>query len=218
MLSFNEMIAAGPKFSWKKRQMNVEKYNAFWNYLKEVISITFKDEKEAIASYIDEMDECSFSLDWNVGGTHYIGFSICRMVDEIGIKTLRAHNEYSYHYLNLSDDDDKLLEFFNNDNEYLNFLNEFTAIDIGEIEKLDNSISYKIAKKLNEAIYKNFTEQFSMLGIFNYQDFVDSKYSLSFTDERRKELDEEIYNEYNMFCEEVKSLTDKFKESVKDLK
>ena len=52
----------------------------------------------------------------------------------------------------------------------------------------------------------------------DFDDFIKSKFSLSFTNERRRELDVKVYEYYNSYSETINELTKKFDESVKDLK
>ena len=52
----------------------------------------------------------------------------------------------------------------------------------------------------------------------DFDDFIESKFSLSFTNERRLELDGKVYEYYNSYCETLNELTKKFNESVKDFK
>ena len=55
-------------------------------------------------------------------------------------------------------------------------------------------------------------------GMKDFDDFIESKFSLSFTNERRRELDVKVYEYYNSYCETINEITKKFDESVKDLK
>lgn len=225
MLNFDEMIKCGQKYDHVKNQMNVEKYKAFIEYLKKVILITFKDNEEQIASYLKEKEttESSFLLDWRVGDIHYDGFYINRLTDKtIGVKSLRAHDSYYDPIINLESDvnDKELLAFF--DREYKQFLELFVPnYYLEDCEKLINekySLVCKIANKFNDVCFNEFKNNFKALDINDIYEFKSSKFSLSFTDERRKELDKEVYETYQSYVDKVNKLTKKFDESVKDLK
>lgn len=76
----------------------------------------------------------------------------------------------------------------------------------------------KIVDKFNKKCFDEFEIHFKSLGIKDENDFMKSKFSLSFTDEKRSELDKEVFDLYNSYREKVVELTKKFDESVKDLK
>lgn len=224
MLNFDEMIKCGQKYDHVKNQMNVEKYKVFIEYLKKVINITFKDNEEQIASYLKETTDQIFLLDWRVGGDiHYDGFYINRLTDKtIGVKSLTAHDSYYDPILNLESDvnDEELLAFF--DREYKKFLELFVPNyyleDCEELVDEKHSLVCKIANKFNEVCFNNFKNNFNSLDIYDIYTFKSSKFSLNFTDERRKELDGKVYEYYNSYCETINELTKKFDESVKDFK
>ena len=224
MLSYNDMIECEKKYSYENKQMLIEKYKAFVEYLKKVISITFKDNEEQIASYLKEINEQSFLLDWNVGDIHYDGFVVNRMTSEsINVVSLRAHDAYYDPVLNVESDIDNeaLLSFF--DEEYKKFVNLFVPNYYLEqckdrLINKEHSLVCKIADKFNENCFKHFQSHLSSLGIENVYSFNSSKFSLSFTDERRSELDKEVLDLYNSYHEKVIELTKKFDESVKDFK
>ena len=224
MLNFDEMIKCGQKYAFEKKQMNVAKYKAFIEYLKKVINLTFEGNEKQIASYLKETNDQTFLLDWCVGGSHYDGFHICRLTDEmVVVNSLRAHATYYDPILKLESDinEDDLLIFFNK--EYNNFMYLFTPkycledYDNESVDKSD-SVVCRIAKNFNNVCFNYFETYFSSLGINDSFDFDDSKFSLSFTDEQRKKLDKEVYECYNSYCEKVAELVEKFDESVKDLK
>ena len=224
MLGYNDMVKCGQKYALEKNKMLIEKYKAFINYLKKVVDITFKDNKEQIASYLKETENQSFLLDWNVGDIHYDGFVINRLSNEsINVISLRAHDAYYDPVLSVESDIDNinLLSFF--DREYKKFVNLFTPNYYLEqckdrIVNKEHSLVCKIANKFNEECFKHFKSYLSSLGIDNEFSFIESKFSLSFTDERRSELDKEVFDLYNSYREKVVELTKKFDESVKDLK
>ena len=226
MLNFDEMIKCGQKYDHAKNQMNAEKYKAFIEYLKKVILITFKDNEEQIASYLKEKEttDQSFLLSWRVGGDiHSDGFCINRLTDKtIGVKSLRAHDSYYDPILNLESDvnDEELLAFF--DREYKQFLELFIPnYYLEDCEKPVNekySLVCKIANKFNEVCFNKFKNNFKALNINDIYEFKSSKFSLSFTDEQRIELDGKVYEYYNSYYETINELTKKFDESVKDLK
>ena len=219
------MIKCGQKYDHAKNQMNAEKYKAFIEYLKKVIHITFKDNEEQIASYLKETTDQIFLLDWRVGGDiHFDGFYINRLTDKtIGVKSLRAHDSYYDPILNLESNinDEELLSFF--DREYKQFVELFVPnYYLEHCEDLlvdeEHSLVCKIANKFNAVCFNHFKTNFSSLGIDNLGSFINSKFSLSFTDERRKELDKEVYETYQSYVDKVNELTKKFDDSVKDLK
>lgn len=223
MLGYNDMIKCGQKYAFEKKQMLVEKYKAFVNYLKNVVMITFKDNEEQIVSYLKETKSYSFLLDWCVGGIHYDGFFINTLGKTIDVESLRAHDAYYDPELDLTSDvkDDDLLSFF--DREYKQFVGLFVPNYYSEhCEDLlvgeESSLVCKIANKFNAVCFDHFKTNFSSLGIDSLGSFINSKFSLSFTDERRKELDKEVYETYQSYVDKVNKLTKKFDESVKDLK
>lgn len=223
MLGYNDMIECGQKYAFEKKQMLVEKYKAFVNYLKNVVMITFKDNEEQIVSYLKETKGYSFLLDWCVGGIHYDGFLINTLGKTIDVESLRAHDSYYDPELDLTSDvkDDDLLSFF--DREYKQFVKLFVPNYYSEdYEDLlvdeERSLVCKIANKFNAVCFDHFKTNFSSLGIDDLRSFINSKFSLSFTDERRKELDKEVYETYQSYVDKVNELTKKFDESVKDLK
>ena len=111
----------------QKKQMLIEKYKAFIDYLKKVVNITFKDNEKQIASYLKETTNQSLFLNWFVKDVHYDGFNINRLNDEtIRINLFKAHDYYYDPILNLESDinNDELLSFF--DKEYTYFLELFT--------------------------------------------------------------------------------------------
>ena len=144
----------------------------------------------------------------------------------ICINSLRAHDYYYDPILNLESeiDNDALLSFF--DKEYKYFLKLFVPhyqfTDLHNVNKpgIDktNSLVWQIANKFNIACFDNFKIHFESLGMKNENDFMKSKFSLSFTDERRNELDKEVYYLYNSYSEKVLELTKKFDDTVKDVK
>ena len=223
MLGYNDMIKCGQKYAFEKKKMLIEKYKAFVNYLKNVVMITFKDNEEQIVSYLKETKSYSFLLDWCVGGIHYDGFFINTLGKTIDVESLRAHDSYYDPELDLTSDvkDDDLLSFF--DREYKQFVKLFVPNYYSEhCEDLlvgeERSLVCKIANKFNKVCFDHFKTNFSSLGIDNLGSFINSKFSLSFTDERRKELDKEVYETYQSYVDKVNKLTKKFDESVKDLK
>lgn len=228
MLSYNDMIECEQKYSYENKQMCIVKYKAFIEYIKKVIKLTFEDNEEQIISYLKETNK-SFLLDWNVGNCniHYDGFCIARSTDDLLIvNSLRAHDCYYDPILQLESDidDDKIIQFFNN--EYTHFIKLFAPhyqltdlhnVNKSSIDKND-SLVWQIANKFNEVFYKRFKIHYESLGMKDFDDFIESKFSLSFTDERRRELDEKVYEYYNSYHETIIELTKKFDESVKDLK
>ena len=224
MLGYNDMIKCGQKYAFEKKQMLVEKYKAFVNYLKNVVMITFKDDEEQVVSYLKETESCSFLLDWCVGGIHYDGFFINTLGKTIDVESLRAHDSYYDPELDLTSDakDDDLLSFF--DREYKQFVELFVPNYYFEHCEEDllvdekHSLVCKIANKFNAVCFDHFKTNFFSLGIDDLISFIDSKFSLSFTDERRKELDKEVYETYQTYVNKVNELTKKFDDSVKDLK
>ena len=229
MLSYNEMIECEQKYSYENKQMLIAKYKSFIEYVKKVIKLTFEDNKEQIVSYLKEINK-SFLLDWNVGNNniHYDGFYITRSTDDLLIvNSLIAHGYYYYDpilQLESDIDDDKIIQFFNN--EYTHFIKLFAPhyqltdlhnVNKSSIDKND-SLVWKIANKFNEACYDRFKIHYESLGMKDFDDFIESKFSLSFTDERRRELDEKVYEYYNSYRETINELTKNFDESIKDLK
>lgn len=226
MLSFNEMVECEKEYTRNEKQMLIGKYTAFVDYLKKVINITFKGNEEQIASYLKELNDQSLLLDWCMGGIHYDGFYITKSGDKtLNVSSLSAHDSYYDPVLELNHiDNDKLLSFF--DEEYRKFvslfipcydLSDFNNPNKRDVDKED-SIVYIIANKFNKACYSYFKEHFHSFGIADEDSFIESKYSLKFTDEQRRELDKEVYDEYNSFSEKRDEIIKKFDESVKDLK
>ena len=206
MLSYNDMINCEQKYVFERKQMLIEKYKAFIEYLKKVVNITFEDDEKQIASYLKVRSDQSLFLNWCVEDIHYDGFTINRLTDEtICIKLLKAHDHYYDPILNLESDmsNDELLSFF--DNEYKYFLELFTPhyqfTDLHNDNKLvidkTESLVWKIADKFNTACFDNFKNHFESFGMKYKNDFMKSKFSLSFTDERRNVLDKEVFYLYN---------------------
>ena len=227
MLNYNDMIKCEQKYAFEKKQMLIVKYKAFVEYLKKVINAIFEDDEKQISSYLKEAPNQSLFLNWCVEGIHYDGFTINRLTDEmICINLLKAHDYYYDPVLNLEleMDNDALLSFF--DKEYKYFLKLFVPryqfTDLHNVNKpgIDktNSLVWQIANKFNIACFDNFKIHFESLGMKNENDFMKSKFSLSFTDERRNELDKEIYYLYNSYSEKVLELTKKFDDTIKDVK
>jgi hypothetical protein len=224
MLNYDEMIKCGQKYAFEKKQMSIAKYKEFVSYLKKIINITFGDNEKEIASYLKETSDQSLLLDWNVGGIHYDGFHIGRLTNEmINVVSLRAHDAYYDPVLELESeiDNEELLSFF--EKEYKRFIDLFVPcyyFDENNVNTVDESHSLVciIANKFNEVCFNHFQIYFQSLGIDDMYSFNRSKFSLKFTDERRYELDKEVYECYNSYTEKVTELTKKFDESVKDLK
>ena len=227
MLSYNDMINCEQKYVYENKQMSIVKYKAFIEYIKKVIKLTFEDNEKQIVSYLKETNK-SFLLDWNVGysNIHYDGFCITRSTDDLLIvNSLRAHDLYYDPILQLESDidDDKIIQFFNE--EYIHFIKLFAPhyllTDLHNVNKSidkNDSLVLQIANKFNEVCYKCFKIHYESLGMKDFDDFIESKFSLSFTDERRRELDEKVYEYYNSYRETINELIKKFDESVKDLK
>ena len=227
MLNFDEMIKCGQKYDQAKKQMLIEKYEAFIDYLKKVVNITFKDNEKQIASYLKETTNQSLFLNWCVKGVHYDGFNINRLNDEtIRINLFKAHDCYYDPILNLESDinNDELLSFFDKEYKYLLelFIPCYLLTDLHNVNNpginKTKSLVWKIANTFNIACYDNFKIYFELLGMKNKDDFTKSKFSLSFTDERRNELDKEVFYLYNSYSKKVLELTKKFDDAVKDLK
>ena len=228
MLSYNDMIECEKKYSYENKQMSIAKYKAFIEYIKKVIKLTFEDNEEQIASYLKETNSKSFLLDWNVGSSniHYDGFCITRSTDDLlNVSSLRAHDSYYDPILQLESDinDDKIIQFFNE--EYIHFIKLFAPhyllTDLHNVNKSidkNDSLVWQIANKFNKVCYERFETHYKSLGMKDFDDFIESKFSLSFTNERRLELDGKVYEYYNSYCETLNELTKKFNESVKDLK
>lgn len=223
MLGYNDMIECGQKYAFEKKQMLIEKYKAFIDYLKNVVLITFKDDEEQIVSYLKETESYSFLLNWCTGGIHYDGFYIHTSEKTIDVESLRAHDSYYDPELDLTSDvkDDDLLSFF--DREYKQFVELFVPnYYLEHCEDLlvdeERSLVCKIANKFNAVCFDHFKTNFSSLGIDDLSSFINSKFSLSFTDKRRKELDKEVYETYQSYVVKVNELTKKFDDSVKVLK
>ena len=141
----------------------------------------------------------------------------------IDVVSLRAHDSYYDPELDLTSDvkDDDLLSFF--DREYEQFVELFVPnyyLEHCEDQLVDEerSLVCKIANKFNAVCFDCFKINFSSLGIDDLSSFINSKFSLSFTDERRKELDKAVYECYQTYADSVNELTKKFNETVKDLK
>ena len=228
MLSYNNMIKCEQKYSYENKQMCIAKYKAFIEYIKKVIKLTFEDNEEQIASYLKVTNSKSFILDWNIGDSniHYDGFCITRSTDGLlNINSLRAH-DYCYDsilQLESDIDDDKIIQFF--DKEYIHFIELFVTryllTDLHNVNKSidkNDSLIWQIANKFNEVFYKCFKIHYESFGMKDFDDFIKSKFSLSFTNERRRELDVKVYEYYNSYSETINELTKKFDESVKDLK
>ena len=229
MLSYNDMIKCEQKYSYENKQMLIAKYKAFIEYVKKVVKLTFEDNEEQIASYLKETNSKSFLLDWNVNedsGIHYDGFCITRSTDDLlNVNSLRAHDYLYDPILQLESDidDNKIVQFF--DKEYIHFIKLFAPhyllTDLHNVNKpidKNDSLVWQIANKFNKVCYERFETHYKSLGIKDFDDFIESKFSLSFTDERRRELDGKVYEYYNSYCETINELTKKFDESVKDLK
>jgi hypothetical protein len=224
MLNYDEMIKCGQKYAVAKKQMSIAKYKEFVNYLKKIIDIIFEDSKEQIASYLKETIDQAFLLDWNVGGIHYDGFVINRFSSKsIDIISLRAHDSYYDPVLKLESDidDEELLSFFNKEYKYFIdlFAPNYYLEEYGD-KLIDErySLVCRIAEKFNEVCFNHFQTYFESLGILEVRSYIDSKFSLSFTDERRKELDKAVFDEYELYRGKIAEITKKFDESVKDLK
>lgn len=224
MLGYNEMIKCGQKYSFEKKQMTIEKYKAFVNYLRKVISIVFEDYEEQVVSYLKESgNNQSFLLDWNIQGIHYDGFVITAFGKTIEIDSLKAHDSYYDPVLKLASyTDDELIQFF--DNEYLHFVALFIPIYYDEeldaekpIDK-SRSIVCQITNRFNEACFDYFKTYFSSLDINNIKSFIESKFALSYTKERRRELDKKVLEYYDSYVEKIDKIKEVFDESVKDLK
>ena len=227
MLSYNDMINCEQKYAYEKKQMSIEKYKAFVEYLKKVLNIPFEDNKEQIASYLKETTDQLLFLSWCVENTHYYGFTINRLTDEtICISLLKASDVYYDQILNLESnmDNDELVSFFDKEYKYFQELfipnYQFTYLHNVNKSGIDKtkSLVWKIAEKFNKKCFDEFEIHFKSLGIKDENDFMKSKFSLSFTDEKRSELDKEVFDLYNSYREKVVELTKKFDESVKDLK
>lgn len=144
----------------------------------------------------------------------------------ICLNSLRAHDYYYDPVLNLESemDNDALLSFFDKEYEYFLklFAPRYQFTDLHNVNKpgIDktNSLVCKIVNRFNIACFDNFKIHFESLGIKNEDDFMKSKFSLSFTDERRNELDKEVYEYYNSYAKTSNEVTKKFDESVKGLK
>lgn len=225
MLSYNDMIMCGQKYDFNKKLMLVEKYKAFIKYLKNIIIITFRDYERQVVSYLKETESCSFLLDWCDSGIHYDGFVINTQGKTIDVKSLKAHDSYYDPELDLTSDikDDNILSFF--DREYKQFVKLFVpnyyferSVDQDLLVDEKHSLVCKIANKFNEVCFDHFKTNFSLLGIDDLSSFINSKFSLSFTDEKRKELDKEVYETYQTFVDKVNELTKKFDNAVKCLK
>lgn len=224
MLNFNEMIKCEQEYVYNEKQMLIDKYTAFVDYLKKVINITFEDNKEEIISYLNELKNKSLLLDWCIVGIHYDGFYIKADDKTFNVISLRAHDAYYDPILNLDHiNNDDLLSFFKKEyNEFLMFVPRYYATDLNNVNKYvideSDSIVCMIVNKFNEVCYDTFKEHFYSFGINNVQSFIKSKFSLKITNERRRELDKEVLDLYNSYHEKINELTKKFDESVKDLK
>lgn len=62
MLNYNDMIKCEQKYAFEKKQMLIEKYKAFVEYLKKVINTIFKDNEKQISSYLKETANQSLFL------------------------------------------------------------------------------------------------------------------------------------------------------------
>ena len=225
MLSYNEMIKCEQKYEYELKQNSITIYKAFIEYLKKVINITFEDNKEQIASYLKETTDQFILLDWWVGDDHYDGFTISITKDEmLNIDSLIARDIYYDPELLLESDDDKIFQFFDKEYEYFMklFVPCYRLSDLYNVNKhgIDKSKSLicKIANEFNKKCFKEFKKHFVSFGIYDEFSFIESKFSLSFTDEKRSELDKEVFDLYNSYHKKVIELTKKFDESVKDLK
>ena len=224
MLSYNEMLECEQKYSYENKRMLIAKYNLFIEYIKKVIKLTFEDNEEQIASYLKETHSKSFLLDWNVGNSniHYDGFSITGSStdDLLKVNSLRAHDYLYDPILQLESDivdDGKIIQFF--DKEYIHFIKLFTPhYNVNKSIDKNDSLVWQIANKFNEVCYDRFKTHYESFGMKDFDDFIESKFSLSFTNERRLELDGKVYEYYNSYCETLNELTKKFNESVKDFK
>ena len=225
MLNYNEMIKCGQKYAFEKKKMTIEKYKAFLNYIQKIINIVFENNEEQVASYLKESGNSqSFLLDWNTEGIHYDGFVISAFGKMIDIDSLKAHDSYYDPVLKLASyTDDELIQFF--DKEYLQFVTLFipTYCD----EELDDekpmidesrSIVCQITNRFNEACFDHFKIYFSSLDINNIKSFIESKFALSYTEERRRELDKEVLKCYDSYSEKLEKLRKQFEDSVKVLK
>lgn len=227
MVKYNEMVECEKKYAFEQKQLLIEKYKAFLDYLKKVILMTFKDNEEQIVSFLKETGNQSLLLDWCVGGVHYVGFYLNTLDGKtLNVNSLRAHDSYYDPALNLESDinDEDLLSFFNH--EYRHFKRIFVpCYDFSDFHNVNNpfinetySVVYQIVMKFNEVCYKHFEEHFLSFGIDNISSFIKSKFSLSFTDEQRRDLDEEVLRCHSSYHQKTIELTKKFDESVKDLK
>ena len=217
MLNYNDMIKCEQKYAYEKKQMCIEKYKAFVEYLKKVVKLTFEDNEEQIASYLKETNSKSFLLDWNIGSIHYDGFCITRSADDLlNVNSLRAHDYLYDPILQLESDidDGKIIQFF--DKEYIHFIKLFAPhyvlTDLHNVNKSidkNDSLVWQIANKFNEVCYERFKTHYESFGMKDFDDFIESKFSLSFTNERRLELDGKVYEYYNSYCETINELTKK---------
>lgn len=225
MLNYDEMIKCGQKYAYNKKKMTIAKYKAFINYLQKIISMVFEDYEEQVVSYLKQSGNSqSLLLDWNIEGIHYDGITITTSGKTIDVDSLKAHDSYYDPVLKLvSYTDDDLIDFFNN--EYLRFVTLFIPTyylkDL-DVEKpmIDESRSVvcQIINKFNEACFDYFKTYLSSLDIRNAKSFIESKFALTYTDERRRELDKKVFEYFTSYSEELEKLKKQFDESVKDLK
>lgn len=231
MLNYNEMVKCSNEMrnetQIKKQKMEIDKYKYFVEYIKKIIEITFEDEKDSIISYMKETPNQSLILGWdNVLGLRRSGIRISLVCGSIQMSSLIIHYYDCNFVLDLTQDltDEELLMFFGEGYGYgyVTFTNMFVPnyrIDDLHNKYIDkySSVVWRISDLLNRVIYKCFIKYFKSLKIKDYESFTNSEYSLTFTDDRRRELDIEVRNYYDVYKKQVEELSKQFDVSIDGL-
>lgn len=186
----------------------IRKNRWFMKYVSKIIQFIFEDNKQKIISWLNATDDKMLILSERTVGNHYIeiGIGLTEKFKRIDIIWFEAHDRsgdpkmnYNSAKIDFNSTDESINEFFKH--EYNNFLKLYTPL--GYVDTI--CVVAKVINMFNEALYEKFGSMFTSIRL-NYEKFKNSKYALSFSDEKLSEICNEILKTYDEFVKNEQEL------------
>ena len=172
----------------------IKKYRAFMNYMSRIIYVLFKDVEQELISWLNEDNNERLLISTCIEGIHYesIAIGLDNNRSHIGIVWFGAHDKYYDPKIDFDSTNEAIYEFFKR--EYDNFIMLYAPYDRSADRFLE-----KLVDRFNDAFYEKFKSMFKSVGLNDLDNFKQSKYALSFSDEKLSEMNDQILAYYDAF-------------------
>ena len=170
----------------------MRKYQAFMDYLSKIIQTILKDNEKEIISWLKQIKNSDKTLTLFARYVNYIRVGIGLSNDEshIIIKSISSRDKFYDPIVEFSSDEN-IKEFFRSD--YNSFLQFYTPCN-----RNAENLVIDFKNQFNNAFYEKFKSKFESIWL-DENSFKKSKYALSFSEEKRSEISNQILEYYDKF-------------------